>query len=173
MQKQEKSKIVTTIKEKLDKSKVVILTDYKGLKMSQMTALRKSLRPLDAEFKVFKNTLINLAVKDKSLEGFSKLLSGSTAVLFGYKDQVMPAKTLAKFISENEKLSIKGGILDGGFVDAAMLKSLAKLPSREVLLSRMLSSMQAPLYNFVGDLKGVVRKFVYALNAVKEKKEKA
>ena len=173
MQKQEKTKIITTIKEKLDKSTVVILTDYKGLKMSQMTALRKSLRPLDAEFKVFKNTLINLAVKEKSVDGFSKLLTGSTAVLFGYKDQVMPAKTLAKFISENEKLSIKGGILDGGFVDAAMLKNLAKLPSREVLLSKMMASMQAPLRNFVGDLQGIIRKFVYAVNAVKEKREKA
>lgn len=171
MKKTEKTKVITAIKEKLNKSTVVILTDYKGLKMSQITSLRKSLRPLDAEFKVFKNTMINLAVKDKSLESFTSLLNGSTAVLFGYKDQVMPAKILAKFIKDNEKPSIKGGILDGNFVDAAMLQNLAKLPTREVLLSMVLSGMQAPLYNFVGDLKGIVRKFVYALNAVKDKKQ--
>jgi large subunit ribosomal protein L10 len=169
MKKAEKTKVVDSIKKLFDKSKVVILTDYKGLKMSQLSALRKQLRPLDAEFKVLKNTMINLAVKDRSIENFTKLLNGSTAVLFGYKDQVMPAKVLAKFIKDNEKPVIKGGVLDGSFADASMIASLAKLPSREVLLSRVLMGMQAPLYNFVGDCQGIIRKFVYVLNAVKEK----
>jgi len=172
MQKQQKTKVIKDIKEKFEKSKVIILTDYKGLKMSQLSDLRKKLRKIDAEYKVFKNTMINLAIKDKAIEGFVSLLNGSTALLFGYKDPVMPAKTLSKFIGENgDRPSIKGGLLDGSFIDSKAISVLAKLPSREQLLAKVLGGMQAPVYNFVCDLQGIIRKFVYALNAVKEKKQ--
>jgi len=171
MQKELKIKSVKDIKEKFDKSKVVILTDYKGLTMSQMSKLRRKLRPIDAEYKVFKNTLISRAIKDKAYDGIDPLLTGSTAILFGYEDQVAPTKVLSEFIKENEKPGIKGGLLDGKVIDTKTITMLAKLPSREVLLSRVLGTMKAPITNFVLDCKGILSKFVYALSAIRDKKQ--
>jgi len=170
MQKELKIKSVKDIKEKFDKSKVVILTDYKGLTMSQMSKLRRKLRPIDAEYKVFKNTLISRAIKDKAYDGIDPLLTGSTAILFGYEDQVAPTKVLSEFIKENEKPGIKGGLLDGKVIDTKTITMLAKLPSREVLLGRVVGTMKAPITNFVLDCKGILNKFVYALSAIRDKK---
>ena len=171
MQKEAKTKTVKDIKEKFDKSKVIILTDYKGLTVSQISKLRNKLRPLEAEYRVFKNTLITHAIKDKACDGLKELLSGSTAILFGYKDQVQPTKVLSDFIKENEKPSIKGGLLEGKFIDTKVIASLAKLPSREVLLAKAFGGMKAPITNLVFDLKGIINKFVYALSAIKDKKK--
>ena len=171
MQKELKIKSVKDIKEKFDKSKVVILTDYKGLTMSQMSKLRRKLRPIDAEYKVFKNTLISRAIKDKAYDGIDPLLTGSTAILFGYEDQVAPTKVLSEFIKENEKPGIKGGLLDGKVIDTKTITMLAKLPSREVLLGRVVGTMKAPITNFVLDCKGILNKFVYALSAIRDKKQ--
>ena len=170
MQKELKIKSVKDIKEKFDKSKVVILTDYKGLTMAQLSKLRRKLRTIDAEYKVFKNTLILRAIKGKSYDGIDPLLTGSTAILFGYKDQVVPAKVLSEFIKENEKPGIKGGLLDGKVIDTKTITMLAKLPSREVLLGRVVGTMKAPITNFVLDCKGILNKFVYALSAIRDKK---
>ena len=170
MQKELKIKSVKDIKEKFDKSKVVILTDYKGLTMSQLNKLRKKLRPIDAEYKVFKNTLISRAIKDKSYNGIGPLLTGSTAILFGYEDQVAPTKVLSEFIKENEKPGIKGGLLDGKVIDTKTITMLSKLPSREVLLGRVIGTMKAPITNFVLDCKGILNRFVYALSAIRDKK---
>ena len=170
MNKQEKSQLVDKIKAKFEKSKVVILTDFKGLTMEKLTSLRKQLRPLDAEYKVLKNTMISRAIDKKAFDGMDKLLTGSTAVLFGYGDQVMPAKVLAKFMKDNEKLSIKGGVMDGKMIDIAIITALSKLPSREVLIAKVLGGMKAPITNLVFDLKGVINKFVYVLKAIEKKK---
>ena len=170
MEKELKIKAVKDIKDRFERSKVAILTDYKGLTMSQMSKLRKNLRPMDAEFKVFKNTLISRAVKDKSYDGIDLLLTGATAILFGYKDQVAPAKILSAFIKENEKPAVKGGLLDGKLVDPRIISALAKLPSREVLLGRVMGTMKAPITNFVLDCKGILSKFVFALSAIRDKK---
>lgn len=171
MQKEMKIRSVKDIKEKFDKSTVIILTDYKGLTMSQMSKLRKKLRPIDAEFKVFKNTLISRAIKDKSYDGIDTLLTGSTAIVFGYKDQVAPTKILSEFIKENEKPAVKGGLLEGKFIDTKTVSALAKLPSREVLLAKVMGTMKAPITNFVLDCKGIMNKFVYALSAIRDKKQ--
>ena len=173
MQKEQKAISVKNIKDKFDKSKVVILTDYKGLNMSQMSTLRKKLRPIEAEFRVFKNTLIARAIKDKSYDGIDPLLNGSTAVVFGYNDQVAPTKVLFEFIKANEKPIVKGGVLEGKIIDLATVTALSKLPSREVLLGRVVGTMKAPITNFVLDCKGIINKFVFALNAIKDKKAKA
>ena len=172
MEKTLKKQVVEEIKEKLGNSKVIILTDYKGLNVAQITKLRKKLRKIDAEYVVFKNTLTGIAAKEKSISGIEGLLTGPTAILFGYKDPVMPAKILSEFIKENEKPSIKGGFFDGNMVDTKMIIALAKLPSREVLLAKVAGGFQAPIYNFVSDLQGIIRKFVYAVNAIKDKKAK-
>jgi large subunit ribosomal protein L10 len=170
MQKEAKTRSVKEIQEKFEKSSVIILTDYRGLTMSQMSKLRKKLRPLDAEFRVFKNTLISRAIKDKSYDGIDPLLTGTTAVVFGYKDQVAPTKILSEFIKENEKPSVKGGLLEGKLIDTKTISALAKLPSREVLLAKVMGTMKAPVTNFVLDCKGILNKFVYALSAIRDKK---
>ena len=172
MEKTKKKEAVKDIKEKFEKSSVVILTDYKGLTMSQLSGLRKKMKPFDAEYKVLKNTLIGLALKDKPFEGIGKLLTGPTAVVFGYRDQVMPTKVISEFIKENEKLSIKGGILEGKLIDPKTISALAKLPSREVLIAKVLGGMKAPITNLVFDLKGMINKLVFALSAVRDKKGK-
>ena len=120
--------------------------------------------------KVFKNTLISRAIKDKAYDGIDPLLTGSTAILFGYEDQVTPTKVLSEFIKENEKPGIKGGLLDGKVIDTKTITMLAKLPSREVLLGRVVGTMKAPITNFVLDCKGILNKFVYALSAIRDKK---
>jgi len=171
MLKELKIKSVKDIKEKFDKSKVIILTDYKGLTMSQLSKLRRKLRTINAEYKVFKNTLISRAIKDKSYDGIDPLLTGSTAILFGYDDQVAPTKVLSQFIKENEKPSIKGGLLDGKVIDTKTITMLAKLPSREVLLGRVVGTMKAPITNFVLDCKGILNKFVYVLSAIRDNKK--
>jgi large subunit ribosomal protein L10 len=173
MDKKTKEKTVKDIKDRFEKSKVTILTDYKGLTMAQMSGLRRKLRPLEAEYKVYKNTLILRAVKDKEYSGIDSLLAGSTAILFGYGDQVLPAKILAQFMKESEKLSIKGGVLDGKLIDTKTISMLSKLPSKEVLIAKVLGGMKAPITNLVFDLKGIINKFVYALAAVRDKKGKA
>ncbi len=170
MQKELKIRSVKDIKEKFEKSKVIVLTDFKGLTMSQMTTLRKKLKPIDAEFKVYKNTLISRAIKDKAYDGIDPLLTGSTAIVFGYSDQLAPTKVISQFMKENEKLSVKGGLLDGKFIDPKTISVLAKLPSREVLLAKLLGTMKAPITNFVLDCKGILTKFVIALSAIKDKK---
>ena len=116
--------------------------------------------------------MLILPFNSKSFEGIEKLLTGSTALLFGYKDQVMPTKVLAAFMKENEKLSIKGGILDGKLIDTKTVTMLSKLPSKEVLLAKVFGGMKAPITNLVFDLKGIINKFVYALSAIKDSKEK-
>jgi len=171
MEKQLKKETIKNIKDKLSKSKVTILTDYNGLNVEQITKLRRKLRTIEAEYIIYKNTLMTIAAKENSITGLENLLVGPTAIVFGYKDPVMPAKILAEFIKENEKPQIKGGLLDGAAVDVKIITALAKLPSREVLLSRVVRGLQAPIYNLVCDLQGIIRKFVYAVNAVAEKKK--
>ena len=126
-----KAKIVKVdeIKEKFDKSKVVVLTEYAGLSVTQLTSLRKELRKVNAEYKVYKNTLANIGLKGKEIKEIAEMLSGPNAFLFGYEDPVMPVKILSKFIKENEKPAIKGGLLDSEYLDNAGIIALSKLPS--------------------------------------------
>mgnify|MGYP001114695517 CR=1 FL=1 len=171
MEKQLKEKTVKNIKEKFDKSKVVILTEYKGLNMAQISGLRSKLRTVEAEYRIFKNTLVALATKEKAYDGLDKLLVGPTAILFGYKDQVLPAKVLSEFVKENEKLNIKGGILEGKLVDTKTISALSKLPSREALIAKVVGGVKAPITNLVFDLKGIINKLGFALNAIRDKKQ--
>lgn len=166
----EKVSKVDEIKEKFSKSKVVILTEYAGLSVSQITKLRKELRKANAEYRVFKNTLTNLGLKGAENKEFNAMLTGPNAFLFGFDDPVAPVKILSDFIKENEKLTIKGGLLDSKFLDNPTIKALAKLPPREVLLAKVVGGIQAPIYGIVNVLQGTIRKLVYALAAVRDKK---
>lgn len=165
--KAEKESIVLEIKEKLETSKVAVLTDYRGLNVAEATKLRRRLREAGCEFKIAKNTLTNLAASRVGLEGLEPFLEGQVAIAFG-ADPVMPAKILSEFIREIKKMEIKAGVLDGKVIDAKGVKALADLPPREVLLAMVLGGMQTPLYGFASVLQGTLRSFVYTLEAVRK-----
>lgn len=170
MKRQEKATQVSCIKEKFEQSQAVIMTDFRGMTVKQTTELRKKLFKEGIEYFVFKNTLAKIAANSLGINLLDEYFSGPTAFVFAKKDVVGPAKVLAEFCKENEKLVIKGGLIEKGFCDAKKIQQLSKLPSREQLIAKALSGIQGPLRNMVGILQGPKRKLIYALVAIKEKK---
>ncbi len=164
-----KEAIIGDLEEKFANSSVAILTDYRGLNVAEATKLRRRLREAGCEFKVAKNTLTALVAKKMGLEEIIPYLEGPVAIAFG-RDPVAPAKVLTEFIREFKKMEIKAGVLEGRVIDAKGVRGLADLPPREVLLGRVLGGMQAPLYGFAGALAGVLRSFVYALEALRRQR---
>jgi large subunit ribosomal protein L10 len=171
----EKEAQVTKIKEYLATAKGAVLADYRGITVAQDTDLRRKAREAGVQYRVFKNTLTQIAAKEAGIAGLDKYLEGLTVMAWSATDAVAPAKLLSDFIKDNKLKSyeIKAGILDGRAIDANGVKQLASLPPREVLIAKLLGSMQAPVSGLVNVLQGGIRKFVYALNAIKERKESA
>jgi large subunit ribosomal protein L10 len=155
---QEKQQIVEEITAKLRESAATVLADYRGLNVAQVTELRRKLREAGIEFKVLKNTLIRRATANAELTDLDSVLTGPTAVAFGKDDVVAPAKILSEFAKQNEALKIKGGVVEGRVVGVDEIKALADLPSREGLLSMLLSVLQAPIRNFALAVKAVAEK---------------
>jgi large subunit ribosomal protein L10 len=164
---------VAEIKERLSRAKSMIVAEYRGLDVKEITELRQQTRNAGVEFKVFKNTLTARAAKELDIEGLDGYLEGPNAFAFGYDDPVAGAKVLAEFAKAHDELVIKGGVLDGQVIDAAGVKNLADLPSREVLLSMVLRGMQGPISGFVNVLQGTIRSLAYALDAVRKQKEES
>lgn len=167
---QAKEPVVQEIKGKLEASKGAVLADYRGLNVAQVTELRRRLREAGVEYKVVKNTLTKLAAAELGLEGLNPYLEGPTAIAFGIEDPVAPAKILSEFAKTNKALEIKAGVLEGKVIDFNGVKALADLPSREVLLAKVLGGMQAPLYGFANVLQGNLRNLVYVLEAIRKQK---
>ncbi|KPV57072.1 50S ribosomal protein L10 [Paenibacillus sp. A3] len=157
---EQKAQQVTEVSEKLKENSCSIVADYRGLNVKQVTELRKQLREAGVEFQVLKNTLIRRATATAELSDLDEYLTGPTAIAFSKDDIVTPAKILTEFAKKNEKLSVKAGVVEGKVVDFNQIKALAELPSREGLLSMLLSVLQAP-----------VRNFALAVKAVSEKQE--
>jgi large subunit ribosomal protein L10 len=173
-----KKAVVAELKEQLESSKAVVLTTYKGLTVEQDTELRSELRKAGVTYHVVKNTMLRIAAKEAGIEGLDEQLNGTTAMAYSTEDAVAPAKGISEFIKKNkldeaEVLQIKAGMLDGKVIALEKVKELASLPSREELLAKLLGSMNAPIANTANVLQGVIRKAVYALNAVREQKEQA
>ena len=167
---QQKQGSVEDIKTKFETCKSAVLIDYRGLTVEEVTNLRNKFREAGVEYRVLKNTMIRRAVDALGMEGLEPVLEGPTAVAFGMEDAVAPAKIISDFIKETEKTEIKAGVLEGKVVDVAAVKALASLPSREVLLAKVLGSMNAPITGFVTALSGNIRNLLYVLNAIGEKK---
>lgn len=170
--------VVAELNEHLASAKGAVLTGYRGLTVAQDTELRKSLRAAGVSYHVVKNTLLAIAAKDAGLDDLIPYLNGTTALAFSTEDAIAPAKVISEFIKKNkledkDVLVEKAGIVDGKVIGADDVKALANLPSREVLLAKLLGSMKAPISNTVGVLSGVIRNAVYVLDAVREQKEKA
>ncbi|WP_239619162.1 50S ribosomal protein L10 [Cohnella mopanensis] len=151
---QAKQQEVDAIAAKLRESNCTVVADYRGLNVAQVTLLRKQLREAGIEFQVLKNSLVSRAAASAELSELDAVLTGPTAIAFG-SDVVAPAKILSDFAKKNDALKVKGGVVEGRFVDAAQVKALADLPSREGLLSMLLSVLQAPVRNFALAVKAV------------------
>lgn len=155
---EKKKQVVAEIADKLTRSKATILTDYRGLNVSQLTELRKQLREAGVDYQVLKNTMTRRATAQTNLTELDDKLVGPTAIAFSNDDVVAPAKVLHKFSKENKELEIKGGVVEGRVVSLDQIKELAELPSREGLLSMLLSVLQAPMRNFALAVKAVADK---------------
>lgn len=167
-----KTQNIDEIKEKIEKAQSVVLVDYRGLNVSELTELRKKYREAGVDYKVYKNTMMRFAFKDSDLEGFNEFLKGPSAVAFGYDDPVSAAKISAEFAKTNDKLEIKAGIVDGKIINVEEIKDLAKLPSKEVLIAQALGGFNAPIQGFANVLNGTIRGLAVVLNAIAEEKEK-
>ncbi len=165
--------IVDGIKAQFTAAQSVVLIDYRGLTVEEDTEFRKQFRAAGVEYKVLKNTMITRAVEGLSLDGIEAHLKGPTAVAFGMTDAVAPAKIVTEYIKKTKKMTVKCGVVDGKLINEAGVQALADLPPREVLLAKMLGSMNAPITGLVTVLGATVRSLLYAINAVKEQKENA
>jgi large subunit ribosomal protein L10 len=169
----EKQKIVADLREKFEAAKVVIVTDYKGLDVAQMNALRRKLREAEVEYQVVKNTMLTRASKDTDAEQLVDMFKGPSAIALAFTDPVAPAKVLTQFAKDNDKLEIKAGVMNGKLLDLTAIGALAKLPSREELLAQVLATMNAVPQGLVSALADAPRRLVNVLNAVKDQKEAA
>ncbi len=172
MKKTVKQEQVTLMHEKLKRAKAVFLADFRGMNVEKATTLRNELRAAGVEYKVFKNTLLDIAAKDTDIACLTQNLAGPTAVAISYDDPVGAAKVLSKFVKDAKGVfNLKAGVLSGTLLDVSQIQALADLPSREVLLAKMLGSMQAPATNFVGVLAAIPASLVRALDAIRVQKE--
>jgi large subunit ribosomal protein L10 len=140
----EKAETVAAVHERLKSAKMAIVTEYRGLDVDQMTRLRREIRHASGEYQVIKNTLVKRALKGTAYVDLERLLEGPNGWVFAYDDPVVLSKALVKFVDENEKLAIKGGVFEGQFMDPAKVKSLAQMPSKPELQARLLAMIQAP-----------------------------
>jgi large subunit ribosomal protein L10 len=170
MPKQIKVDTVNYVKEKLSRSKSIVITDYRGLTVAEMTDLRARLRNEGVEYKIVKNRLAKIALRDSGLNTMDEYLKGTTAIAFGVNDPVSPAKVLSAYAKDNDKLKLVAGLMDDRVLDLKSLQELATLPSREVLLSRMLGSLTSPIQKVAYGLNQTVARVAYAFDAVGRKK---
>lgn len=168
---QEKQKIIEEIKGKVNEAQAVVLVDYRGLNVEELTELRSKYREAGVEYKVYKNTMMRFAFKDAGYEDFNEYLKGPNAVAFGFDDPVQAAKITNEFAKTHDKLEIKAGIVDGKIIDIEEVESLASLPSKEVLIAQVLAGLNAPISGFANVLQANIRNLVYVLDAVREQQE--
>ncbi len=166
--------IVAQLKERLESAKAIVLVDYKGINVEQVSQLRSRFREAEVDYLVQKNTLIKIALNDLGINELDEFLVGPTALAICKSEEVAPARVLVKFIKEvmedAEFPSFKVGFVAGQVYDEAQLLSLAKLPTREELLSKVMGSLNAPITNFLNASQGVARKLVYVLDAIAKTK---
>ncbi|MDP9388241.1 MAG: 50S ribosomal protein L10, partial [Actinomycetota bacterium] len=166
----EKVAVVDEVRERLGAANAAILTEYRGLTMKQLAALRRSLGEAGGSYKIYKNTLVRFAARDLGLEDLTSMLEGPTAIAFVDGDAVTVAKALRDFSRANPNLVVKGGLLGSTVLSPTDAAALADLPPREVLLARVAGALAAPLTQFAGLLQAVPRSFAYGLQALIDKR---
>ena len=171
---EQKKEIIAGLKDRIERSKAVVFTKFEGLGVKENELLRGKLREQSSEYFVAKKTLLDIAFKD--VEGLDpKSFDGKVAAVFGYEDEVAPAKTIHTFkkelsAEEKDKIQFLGGILEGRFISSEEVMNLASLPSKQELYAKMVGSLNAPISGFVNALAGNLRNLVYVLKAIEAKK---
>src|SRR5437763_4696768 len=158
--------VVDEVRQRLSSSEAAILTEYRGLNVAEMARLRRSLREAGGQYKIYKNTLVRLAVRELGLEELLEMLLGPTAIAFVDGDAARVAKSLRDFSRTNPSLVIKGGVLGETVLSAADATALAELPSRDQLLAQLAGAMAAPLQQMAGLLAAIPRNFAYGIRAL-------
>ncbi len=167
---EQKQNIINDLETKIEKQKSMVFMDFTGVKVKELANFREKLKEQNSELKVAKKSLMEIALKNKNIDLDTKKLEGEVAMVMGYKDEIVPSKMVYQFSKENQKVKILGGFLENKFYEVADIIRLAELPSKEQLLSMLVGTMSAPATNFVGVLQGNLRKLVFALSAIKDKK---
>jgi len=165
---QKKKEIIDDLKDKISRQKAMVFVDFTGLKVKDLSSLRRELKKSDSLFKVSKKNLLKIAVKDLDSSLVEKIeeLKGELGVVFGFGDIILPAKITYKLASENDNLKILGGFFESKFVEKETVIELAQIPSREELLARLVGSISAPISNFVNVLENNLKGLVYILSAI-------
>jgi len=171
LNREEKADKVRILNETLTKAKFAVVTDYRGLKVTELEKLRRDLREHNATIQIAKNTLLKLAVQGTEYEPLSDSFTGTTAIALGFEEPVGPAKALSEFAKDYEALQIRAAAMDGQVLTAEDVSALAKLPSKEQLLGQLCGVLVAVPTGMVRALNGVASNLVYALQAIKEQKE--
>ena len=171
MDRRTKETVVAELHDRLKNARIAVLAAYSGLNVETMTSLRNALRRSDTELRVVKNTLLRIASEDTDIKALEDHIKGPLAIVLGGGDVVEPSKILVDFAKNDDKPSVKVGVIDGKMIDIKQVKQLALLPSREVLLSQLLSAMQSPISGLVGALSGIIQKFVGTVDAIAKQKE--
>jgi len=171
--KEQKQKIISELKDKIAKQKAMVFVGIAGLKVNDLFDLRKRLKKVNASLVVVKKTLIDLAFKEQGIEFNKKLLEGQPAVIFGFEDEISPAKIAHQFSLKNENLKILGGYFDSEFKKKEEVIALAQLPSKQELLSRLVGSVLSPMSGLLNVLQGNIRNLIYVLKRIEEIKRTA
>ena len=165
---EQKKQKVAQLTEQLKNACAGVVVDYKGINVANDTKLRKELREAGVHYAVVKNTLLHLAVQDAGLTGLDEVLSGTTAIALSEDDYVAPARILSKFADASKTFSVKSGFLDGEVISLEKISSLAKLPSREILLATVCNAFNAPIASFARAIQAIVDKSGEAAPAAEE-----
>ncbi len=166
---EQKQEIIKRLKEGLEKQEATVFVGIEGLAASDLFDLRARLKEKDCELSVVKKTLINRAFSEKKIDLDAQNLEGQAALILGYEDVISPAKTAYNFSKENKNLKILGGLYESKFINPEEVINLAKIPSREELLAKVVGSISNPLSGFVNVLQGNIRSLVYVLCAIEDK----
>jgi large subunit ribosomal protein L10 len=169
----QKEQLVEKIKDRFAESQAILFADYRGLSVKELEQLRTKLREAGAELTIYKNSLTEIAMRELALPSMAEYLAGPTAFIFSADDPVAPAKALTAFAKEHGALELKAGLVENQVVDAAGVKAIATLPSREELLAKLLGTMSNPIVGFARVLNGPVEAFARTVAAVADQKAAA
>ncbi len=164
--KEKKSEIIKKIKENIDQQKSIVFVETKGLKTKDLEILKKELKQNNCSFLIAKKTLLNLALKEKKMDSVE--FQNQLGLAFGFEDEIAPVKIIHKKSLQNNNLKILGGFLENSFQGEQEMIALAKLPSKDILLARMVGSISAPITGFLNVLQGNIKGLIYALTAIKK-----
>jgi large subunit ribosomal protein L10 len=168
--KKQKQEIINELADKIKRQKSLIFTDAKGVRVKEIQLIRRELKKLEAEYRVAKKSLMKLALKKEGKEMDLSQFSGSLASSFGYKDPISLIKVLTKLAKTNDKFKILGGMVEGKVLSVLEIKELSKIPSKEILLAKLIGSIKSPISGFVNVLQGNMRNLVGVLSAIKNNK---